>query len=259
MLIDFDSRHWHPSFESVITPHLPPDFRARIIDADPAHTDVARDLILEIGDRDGIVDAALDWIKSNSIAAYHGSRLDDEGMLTVRRDGLLILDVASRISAAREKFPSIAHLITDDLADLVINKHHLAHREGQVHCTISRLFLEGSEYVHGGSEFDRRLVHFACGEENVGLVARFGLPRIVKLALPGEVVLRGFHPFFDIDYVRREEGVPNLVKDFLEDYAWRIHRPDYPVRGEDLCAMLKEPFPPEWVIGIDTVQTAVPA
>ena len=87
---------WFSPLSKVLTPHLPPDFIERVRKANPRYIEDARDVVLGLGDKDKLVDATLDWIRSETVLAYHGTRLTPAELESVRARGLMPLQALAR-------------------------------------------------------------------------------------------------------------------------------------------------------------------
>jgi hypothetical protein len=79
---------WFSPQSKVLTPHLPPDFIERVRKANPRYIENARDVVLGLGDKD--------WIRSETVLAYHGTRLTPAELESVRARGLMPLQALAR-------------------------------------------------------------------------------------------------------------------------------------------------------------------
>ena len=96
-LIDFDELDgWIPDLSGVLSPHVPRSFERRAADAAPEFVEDALALLFESAAREAVIDATLDWIRSSEVAGYHGSRLTDEEVASVRSNGLVPLEANAR-------------------------------------------------------------------------------------------------------------------------------------------------------------------
>jgi hypothetical protein len=74
--------------------------------ANPRYIEDARDVVLGLGDKDKLVDATLDWIRSETVLAYHGTRLTVAELESVRARGLVPLQALARREAPRAGWSS---------------------------------------------------------------------------------------------------------------------------------------------------------
>ena len=89
-MLDFDNNHaWGPELAAALGELVPDTVVAKLVANSPQYMEDARDLLLSCVDKTHIIDVTLSWIKSNSIAAYHGCRLDQFELEAVRTLGLL--------------------------------------------------------------------------------------------------------------------------------------------------------------------------
>ncbi len=89
-LIDFDEvDDWATELSHVLSQCVPRSFERRVADAAPEYIEDALDLLFESAVRDAVIDATLAWIRSSEVAGYHGSRLTDEEVASVRSGGLI--------------------------------------------------------------------------------------------------------------------------------------------------------------------------
>ncbi len=96
-MIDFDDiDDWEPKLAATLSQHLPNSVGLTLTTAAPEYVEDALDLIFDLSLRDAVIDATLGWIRSTNIAGYHGSRLADDEMASVRANGLIPLKAEAR-------------------------------------------------------------------------------------------------------------------------------------------------------------------
>jgi hypothetical protein len=140
-----------------------------------------------------ITDRVSAWIKSRPVTAYHGSRLTDDEIATMRREGLRPLAASERqerlrrVPGAHPRWSEVEPSL-DEALRLYGPANHNGRREGQVHLTVSRagLMRGFSQYLIRGSEFDWHVAHHLLGSEGQALLARHGRPVLVECRVPGE-------------------------------------------------------------------------
>src|SRR5215212_7178471 len=96
-MIDFDGiDDWAPEMSDVLSQCVPDSFERRVADAAPEYVEDALDLLFESAGRYAVIDATLAWIRSSTVAGYHGSRLTGEEVASVRSSGLIPLEAETR-------------------------------------------------------------------------------------------------------------------------------------------------------------------
>ena len=96
-MIDFDViDDWAPQLDAVLAPFVSPPARCKLLDASPRYLEDARDILFQVANRDAVIDAAVKWFHSETLAAYHGTRLTEDEVMSVRTEGLLPLNARSR-------------------------------------------------------------------------------------------------------------------------------------------------------------------
>jgi hypothetical protein len=167
-MLDFDNiDDWAPKLEAVLCSHLPNSVKQKLVEATPKCIEDARDLFLELTDRDTVIDAVLAWLRSSHIAGYHGSRLTDAELSSVQTVGLIPLDADARHTrliralSPHPRWPEVAPRL-----DAAIQAHGQG-RAGQVHLTLSRAGLTNAfnHYPKYGSDFDQQVALDLLGTE----------------------------------------------------------------------------------------------
>jgi hypothetical protein len=96
-----------------------------------------------------VIDATLEWLRSSTIAGYHGTRLTDDEVRSVREKGLLPLDASARKARLVRALSQHSNWnAAVQRLDAVLKEHgpdnRAGHREGQAHLTLSRAGLVNS-------------------------------------------------------------------------------------------------------------------
>jgi hypothetical protein len=88
------------------------------------------------------------------------------------------------------------------------------------------------------------------GSEGKELLAHDGEPRVIQVAVPGNLALNAAHPYFSIDDLRAKGDVPNLVSEFLEAWSYRLAYPGFQSRTLKVdCGMLFfSTIPADWIV-----------
>jgi len=262
-IIDFDDvDDWAPKLAAELSPHVPGSVGPKLAAAAPEYIEDTRDLLFDLTGRDAIIDVTLNWIRSTKIVGYHGSRLTDAEIASVRADGLVPLKAEERrhrLVRALSQHPKW-HGVADQL-DAAIQAHGrggaAGRREGQVHLTLSKAGLTDgfNHYLTHGAEFDQRVAYALLGPDGKDLLASDGKPTVIRIAVPGPLALDAAHPCFGIDDLRARGDIPNLVDEFLKAWSYRLAHPEFQSRTLKIdCGMvLRSTVPAPWVIGFDTL------
>lgn len=262
-MVDFDDiDDWEPQLSAALRPHLPHSFGLKVAAAAPEYIEDARDILFDLTNRDVIIDATLAWIRSIEVVGYHGSRLTDEEIASVRINGLVPLkaegrrDRLVRALSPHPKWNEVANQL-----DATIHNHGpggvAGGREGQVHLTLSKagLISRFNQYLTHGAEFDQRVAYALLGPEGKQLLARDGHSVVIKVSVPGPLALEAAHPHLPIDSLRAKGDVPNVVNDFLEAWSFRQAYGGFQSRVLKVdCGMVFRSFvPAAWIVAFDTL------
>jgi hypothetical protein len=266
MLVEFDAiDSWMGPLDDRLRPHLPPDVAERIAALNPRYVEDARDALLDVGDRDALVDAALNWISENTLAGFHGTRLTDQEVQAVLKDGLTPLSAGmrkERLERALSVHPRWSECASRLEGEL--SRHgadgYAGVREGQVHLTLSRAGLTESfnHYLEFGAEFDQHVARALLDEEGLECLARDGEPRLISVAVPGPDAIAAANPYFSVAMMRERDELPNIVKEFLQSFAFRLTRPNFQSRRLELdCGMVfRSAVPAAWGIAVETLRVS---
>jgi hypothetical protein len=256
---DFDRIElWAPELRTLVADLVPNDLEAVIAAAAPKYIEDALDVLFRVADRNGVTDRVSAWIKSRPVAAYHGSRLTDDEIATMRREGLRPL-VASerkerlrRVLGAHPRWSEVEPRL-DEALRLYGPGNHGGRREGQVHLTVSRagLMRGFSQYLAQGSEFDWHVAHHLLGFEGQALLARHGRPVLVECRVPGEEAFAACNRHGVISSL-----LPNLVADVLQVWSYRLAHTDYSSERRKLdCGMVfAAHLPASWIVAAGVIE-----
>ncbi|HEY3740738.1 MAG TPA: hypothetical protein VGL53_12885, partial [Bryobacteraceae bacterium] len=116
------------------------------------------------------------WIEKQTVTAYHGSRLDDIELQSVRSWGLKVLSPTSRQETLIKKFaPHPDWALREAYLMDALDKAAGRSAVGKVHVTLSYWHLLAlHDVVQKGSEFDRKVEFevFGKGSEEAPLVGQ---------------------------------------------------------------------------------------
>lgn len=258
-LIDFDDiDQWGPELSAVLHPFLPESIGAEMVASAPQYVEDALDLLFNMSDRDAVIDTTVNWIRSKSVAGYHGSRLADTEIASIRAIGLIPLKAEARryrLERALSRHPEFRA----SRLDSVIHAHGqggvAGRREDQVHLTLSKAGLTDgfNHYLTHGAEFDQHVAYALFGAEGKALLATDGQATVIRVAVPGSLALDAAHPYLNIDGMRARGDVPNLVKDILTAWSYWLARPGFQSRTLKIdCGMIfSSTVSADWIVGFE--------
>lgn len=262
-MLDFDNiDDWAPKLAAALRPHVQNSVKQMLVEPKPEYIENALTLLFQLTDRDAVIDAVLDWLRSRKIACYHGSRLTDAEISSVQIVGLIPLEADTRRNRLiRSLSPHPRWREVAAQLDAAIQAHGqggcAGSREGQVHLTLSRAGLTNDfdHYLTYGAEFDQHVAHKLLGNEGMELLARYGEPRVIQVAIPGASALDAANPIFSIDDRRASGEAPNLVNEFLEAWSYRIAHPEFQSRTLKIdCGMIfNQIVPADWIVDFVTL------
>ena len=220
-------------------------------------------MLFEVAGRDNVIDGTLAWISSSNIVAYHGTRLISEDLAAIQSTGLVPLNADARrkrlhrVLSQHPNWPGV-----EDRLNAAIHSHGTGavagSREGQVHLTLSRASLANSfdHYLTHGSEFDQCVAKAFLGPTGLALLARDGTPTIIGVSVPGQEALDAAHPYFTADDLRNRGDTPNLVKEFLEAWSFKVAHPEFQSTSLRLdCGMIFwRIVPAAWIKSVDSTR-----
>lgn len=262
-LLDFDEvDEWAPRLAAALKEHTPADVASSVAVRSPEYVEDAQEILFQLADRNALIDAVLRWVQSSTLAGYHGTRLTEPEVASVRAIGLLPLKAESRrhrLVRALSPHPRWSAAIGQ--LDDVIQAHgkggEAGSREDQVHLTLSRSGLTNgfAHYLTHGAEFDQHVAHALLGADGTELLARDGKPRVIRVAVPGDVALAAAHPYFSIGQLRANGDIPNVVREFINSWSFRLARPGFQTRTLKVDCGLSFPsqVPASWIVAIDTL------
>ena len=262
-MLDFDdNRSWGPTLTAALRGLLTDGVLDKMVTASPQFIEDACELLFSYADRAGIVDATLAWIRSTSIVGYHGGRLNQSEIESIRVRGLLPLDAnarRARLTRALSRHPrwgQVAQRLDAALRDYGPGEK-AGRREGQVHLTLSRCGLVNgfNHYLTHGSEFDQHVAHALLGADGAELLRTDGQATVIQVAVVGDAALNAVNRYFTVDERLARGEVPGLVDEFLKSWSYGLACPDFDCGTLEMdCGLVfHSAIPPTWIVGIDTV------
>ena len=261
-MIEFDDiSSWKPGLDAALQEIVTPNIRQKVTSESVEFIEDARNILTTLVPE--VVDAAVEWLRSEEVAFYHGTRLTKEEVDSISRNGLIPLQASSRTKRleralrSHTRWPVVQKQLREVIEQLGL-KASAGKREGQVHATLSlsALVCGFPHYLKFGSEFDMHAAHRLLGQEGVDALSNDGAPFVVRLAVPGADALEAAHPFFSLEDLRNKGELPNLVKDFLLVWAYLLVNPKI-LPGElkvDSGVIFKQTVSADWITGIDQIK-----
>lgn len=262
-VLDFDdNRTWGPRLTAALGGLLTDRVLDKLLTASPQYIEDACELLFSCADRPRIVDATLAWIRATSIAGYHGGRLNQSEVESIRARGLLPLKAnarRARLTRALSRHPrweQVAQRLDATLRDYGPDEK-AGRREGQVHLTLSRCGLvDGfNHYLTHGSEFDQRVSHALLGADGLELLRTDGRATVIQVIVPGDSALNAVNRYFTVDERLARGETPGLVDEFLKSWSYGLAHPDFDCGTLEVdCGLVfHSAIPPAWIVAIDTV------
>ena len=259
--LDFDDNHtWGPQLTAAVSEPLMRPVADKLVTASPEYVEDARDLLFSYADRAEIINATIAFIKSSAVAGYHGCRLNQSELESIRARGLVPLDAKAR--RARLSRALSAHPRWDPIARrLEVALHEFGPsgkagcREGQVHLTLSRCGLVNGfdHYLTHGSEFDQRVADDLLGSDGKELLRNDGRATVIQFAVPGEIALNAVNRYFTVDERLARGEVPGLVDEFLKAWSYGLAYPDFDcgTLKVDCGLVFHSTVPAAWILDVD--------
>lgn len=260
-LVDFDNnRIWVPLLTQAVGPLLLDAARERLLADKPRNAEDALRLLFCCTSRQEIVKATIEWIRGTKVASYHGSRLTDSEVDSIRSVGLLPLEAPARRKRLSRALSSHPRWKEEELDSALLDHgpgNRAGYREGQVHLTLSCYGLRHgfNQYLHYGSDFDRHVAYTLLGDDGMELLRKDGKARIVQIAVPGDVALDRVNRYFTVEERLARGEVPYLVAEFLLAWSYTLANPDFDCGTLKVdCGMVfRETVLPDWIINIETL------
>ena len=266
--LDFDdNRAWGPLLTAAVGDLTSEPVVEQLVAAAPEFVHDALDLLFSYPNRKEIIEATLVWIRSTPIAGYHGSRLTDSEVDSLRARGLVPLDAQARRTRLRRalsphpRWGEVAGELDAKLhaygGEMAGGRGKAGGREGQVHLTLSRsgLINDFNHYLTHGSEFDQHVAEALLDTDGKERLRRDGRARVIRVAVPGEDALNAVNRYCTVEECLARGDVPNLVNDFLKAWSYRLAHPDFdcgPLEV-DCGTVFHSIVPSDWIVDIDTL------
>jgi hypothetical protein len=139
IVIDFDrTETWYPQLRAAFSSIVTDQALSTLSQSNPTYVEDARDDLFRLTVRNDVIDRTLEWLRSSTIAGYHGTRLTNEEVASVRVSGLSPLDAfARRERLVRALSPHSNWPTAEKRLDAVLKElgpnNRAGRREGQAH------------------------------------------------------------------------------------------------------------------------------
>ena len=262
-MIDFDDIDiWEPLLTEKLTPLIPKAVVDKVVAAAPDEVHDACKLLLDPTCRRAAIEAAVEWVASETVAGYHGTRLTEDEVDSVKAEGLLPMQADQRRArleralSCHESWPEVAGRLDDKLRAFGPGEN-AGRREGQVHLTLSRNGLVSgfNKYLTHGAEIDRHIAFALLGPEGEALLTNDGKARLIKVAVPGDKALAAANSIWSVEECGASNRVPNLICELLGSWSYRLAHPTFQCSSLQLdCGMIfHSTVPSDWITAIETL------
>ena len=267
-MLDFDENQvWGPQLYDTLKNQLTEPVLNQLVSAAPQFIEDARDLIFELTNRNQIINSTLMWLRSTTLVVYHGTRLTDADVNSIRSEGLLPLNTNARRNrlvralSPHPRWSEVAPCLDETLGQYGTGSK-AGCREGQVHLTLSRcgLYRGFNHYLTYGAEVDQHVAYALLGEDGKELLRKDGDARIIRVAVPGYIALNAANRHFTIEERLARGDVPNLVDEFLKVWSYTLAYPNFQCGTLEVdCGMVfYSRVPSAWIMNIETVGDLLP-
>jgi hypothetical protein len=257
-MVDLDNiEDWAPTFTAAQENNVPEAMSARMVEESPRLPDDAVGKLFGLTDRKALTAATVSWIRSTTIAAYHGTRLTDAEATSVLASGLIPLKATARrvrlerALSRHPRWPDVSELLDPAIAACAKG------REGRVTLAFSRSALTNdyNHYLTHGSEFDQCVAEHLLGKEGVHLLSTDGNRTLIQVEVPGSTALKAANPSWSAEEILAREEVPQLAREFLEAWSYWLAHPDRKPKSLGIsCDMaLNYAVRASWILSIDTL------
>jgi hypothetical protein len=253
--LDFDAgTTWIPQLRAGLSHLLPDDVDSRLIRAKPEGPWTAQTALCRHVDPAALVAAVRHWLIDQDVLLFHGTRVSEKQLASIRSDGLKLLIAADRFAAISEfldghrRWREIAPRLEEAIGYVASRS---GGRVGRVHAGLSRsgMLRACNHYLVEGSEFDHHVAKFLLGEECHEQNRARGRAALVQFRISGAAALAAANPFGELG------EVPNLVREVIGAMAYAIATRDNDTeRLEADCAFVFETnIPSQAIQSIETI------
>lgn len=259
-MFDFDDiGTWGPLLSAHLSDLVSLNTGATILARQPEYIEDAADILFSdiCPDRAALVTAVCNWVMSQTVAAYHGSRLEDTEIEDIKARGLLALNPDDRKDRLRRKlghhprWPEAAVRLDSVIHDLG-EQHRAGKRAGQSHATLSRggLMKGFNHYLTHGSEFDQHAARELLGDDGRELLAKYGRPALITLAVPGTRAFEAANR-----YLVLVRDMPNVIREVIKVWAYWLAYPEFSVSRLKIdCGFIFDhDVPVRWIVSVEHV------
>lgn len=250
-ILDYDNiDEWSPWFDEIMGEIGPADLIERLHAATPEYIEDARDLVVSMVGRPALVAHLQNALAPYYVRVFHGTRVTEAELASIRRQGLRALIPSERRAALVAVFSKHSDWPEKEpMLDGAIQrfgngweKAHTGKREdGSVHVCLSRagLLHRCNHYLMHGAEVDQHIA-MTLFDDNSGLdlLTRARKAHIVSFSAryPDAAVAANPYGF-------PREDLPSLINCFLGAWAYRKAHPKFTVVSQRDLVALRFPAP----------------
>jgi hypothetical protein len=251
LVIDYDRLEaWAPHFAAIVIEVTGPEVIRAAKRSSPRYIEDARRFFEEQIGVQRLVEGLSERLRPWFVRVYHGTRLNEDELASVRRLGLRPLTLAEReplLAQLFEAHPDWSR-VRDKLADS-IRRHGVdwatsgvgKREDGGIHVCLSRAgLLHGcNHYLTHGAEVDQFIASELFDNERSREFLRTGrAPKLISFTAPFEEAAAAANPWG----VRRDE-MPSLLRSLFQAWAFSLNHPSFDVAKERDGVALRFPSP----------------
>jgi hypothetical protein len=197
------------------------------------------------------------------LIGYHGVRLADSEITSIKKNGLVQLSEEKRTKrlvralSTHAKWNEVSKKLDDTVASF--DKEEKDHgKDGQTHLTVSLSgLMDGfNQYLKFGSDIEQHVAMTLFGKAGLALLAEDGSPKVFKFSVPGKTAMSSAHHRLTPDEMIKKGKVPNIVNDFIK--CWSYKQVDKAFQTKTMkvdCDMVfYETVPEKWLLEVISME-----
>jgi hypothetical protein len=229
-VIDYDRlRTWSPWFSAAVTKVAGPAIIEAARASKPEYVENARRFFEDEIGVQRLVSGLSEELRPCSVRVYHGTRLSESELISVKSAGLRPLTLAERkplltgLFEAHPEWPKVKHRLDDIIRGLGVDweRSGVGRREdGCIHVCLSRagLTLGCNHYLNNGAEVDQHVASLLFDSERAREFLRANrTPWLISFTAPFEEAARAASP-----WGFRQHEMPSLLRSLLQVWAFSL-------------------------------------